>query len=79
VGAGTVVRIIDAVRAFWPHLQPSRVAILTPCGLDPAALAAHALADTHDMPMRMFTAYETALEWLLEGLDLKKRRVPHRS
>jgi hypothetical protein len=79
VDAATVVRIIDAVRAFWPHLQPSRVAILTARELDPAALAAHALADTHRLPIRMFTAYETALEWLLEGLDLDTRGVPHRS
>jgi hypothetical protein len=67
VDAATVVRIIDAVRAFWPHLQPSRVAILTPRELDPAALAAHALADTHHLPMRMFTSYDAAAEWLAGG------------
>ena len=67
VDAATVVRIIDAVRAFWPQLQPSRVAILTPRVMDPAALAAHALADTHHLPMQMFTSHEAAIEWLGGG------------
>jgi hypothetical protein len=67
VDAATVAGIIEAVRGFWPHLQPSRVAILTPREFDPAALAAHALADSHRLPMRMFTSYEEAVDWLQGG------------
>jgi hypothetical protein len=64
VDAATVAQIIEAVKGFWPYLQPSRVAILTPSELDPAALAAHALADAHQLPMQMFTSYREAVAWL---------------
>ena len=64
VDAATVVGIIEAVRRYWPFLQPARVAILTPRQLDTAALTAHALADTHQLPMKMFTSLDAAMEWL---------------
>jgi hypothetical protein len=67
VDAATVVGIMDAVRRFWPLLQPSRAAVLTPRDFDPAALAAHALADGEGLPLRMFTSYEAAIDWLQEG------------
>lgn len=69
VDVATVVDLMEAVRRFWPLLQPSRAAILTPREFDPPALAAHALADTHGLPLRMFTSYEAALEWLREGFN----------
>lgn len=68
VDAETVVGIMDAVRRFWPLLSPARAAILTPREFDPAALTAHALADAHRLPLRMFTSYEAAIEWLREGV-----------
>jgi hypothetical protein len=71
VDVGTVVGIMDAVRRFWPLLQPSRAAVLTPREFDPAAMAAHALADGEGIPLRMFTTYEAAIEWLQEGRDAR--------
>ena len=68
VDAATVVAIVDVVRRFWPHLQPSRAAIVTALDFHPAALVAHALADAQPIPLQMFTSYEAAREWLREGL-----------
>ena len=67
VDAATVVRLMDAVRRFWPLLQPPRAAVLTPRDFDPAAFAAHALADSWGLPLRMFTSYDAAMDWLREG------------
>ena len=67
VDAATVIGIMEAVRRFWPLLQPSRAAILTPREFDTAALTAHAIADTDHLPIRMFTSYDAALEWLSGG------------
>lgn len=64
VDAATVVGIIAVVRRYWPQLRPSRAAIITPLGIDPAALVAHALADAQHMPLRAFTSYDDAMEWL---------------
>ena len=69
VDAATVVGIMEAVRRFWPLLQPSRAAVLTPRDFDPAAMAAHALADGEGLPLRMFTSYDAAIEWLTEGQE----------
>jgi hypothetical protein len=66
VDAATVIRIMEVVKKFWPLLQPTRAAILTPREFDPAVMAAHALADTEGLPMRMFSSLETALEWLAQ-------------
>jgi hypothetical protein len=67
VDVETVLGIIRVVRRFWPELQPSRGAILTPLAIDPAALVAHALADAQHIPLRTFTSYDEALSWLREG------------
>jgi hypothetical protein len=67
VDAATVVGIIEVVRRFWPLLQPSRAAILTPRQFDPAALTAHALADAEEMPLEAFTSFDTAMTWLRGG------------
>jgi hypothetical protein len=67
VDASTVVGIMEAVRRFWPLLRPSRAAVLTPRDFDPSALAAHALADGEGLPLRMFTSYDAAIDWLTEG------------
>ena len=67
VDAATVVQIMTVVRRFWPHLRPSRAAILTPRELDPAALVAHAIADAENMPVQAFNSYDAALAWLRGG------------
>ena len=64
VDAATVIGIMEAVRRFWPLLQPSKAAVLTPREFDAAAMTAHALADASNLPLRMFTSYEAAIEWL---------------
>ena len=77
VDVETVVGIIRVVRRFWPELQPSRAAVLTPLVIDPAALVAHALADAGHIPLRTFTSYEEALDWLRDGIDESAaRRAP---
>ena len=67
VSADTVVGIMEVVRRFWPLLQPARAAVLTPRDVDTAALTAHAIADASDIPLRVFSVYENALEWLCRG------------
>ena len=66
VDAATVMESMDTVRRFWPVVQPSRAAVLTRREFDPTAFAAHTLADTFGLPVRMFTSYDAALEWLRE-------------
>jgi len=68
VDAETVVGIMDVVRRFWPLLQPSRAAVLTPLDFDPAALTAHAIADAERIPLAVFRSYEEAVDWL-KGID----------
>ena len=69
VDTATVIQIMAVVRSFWPHLQPSRAAILTPLEVDAAALVAAAVADTEDLPFRVFTSYDEAIQWLQERRD----------
>lgn len=64
VDADTVARIVDVVRAAWGALGPERAAIVTPRDMQDAAMVAHALADDAQMPIRAFTSYEAALDWL---------------
>ena len=66
VDAETVVGIIEVVKRFWPEMQPSRAAVVTPRRFDSPALIAHALADLEHIPLRMFTDYQSAVEWLRE-------------
>jgi hypothetical protein len=67
VSAETVVGIMDVVRRFWPLLQPTRAAVLTPLEMDMAALTAYAIADATDVPLRVFSSYDDAMDWLLAG------------
>jgi hypothetical protein len=67
VDAAVVLNIMDVVRRFWSHLQPSRAAILTPDAIDAAALVAVAIADGEGLPLRVFTSYDEAVEWLRHG------------
>jgi hypothetical protein len=62
--AETVVEVINVVRDFWPKLELSRYAVVTPLDMDPAALVAQALADREEIPMRIFPTCEEAMLWL---------------
>jgi hypothetical protein len=64
VDAATVIAIMDVVGRFWPLLQPRRAAVLTPREIDPAAFTAHAIADAERLPLKMFSSYDEAIEWL---------------
>ena len=64
VDTATVIQIMAVVRKFWPHLQPSRAAILTPIDVDAAALVAVAVADAERLPFRVFNSYDEAIQWL---------------
>lgn len=65
----TVVAIVDATRRFWPHIQPSRAAILVSRKSDAGAAAAHALAEAHGFCVKAFTSYEEAIAWLRQGFE----------
>ena len=64
VDAQAVVQIIAVVRRLWPQLQPSKAAVLTPFQLDAAAFVAQALAESQDIPLRVFRSYDEAIAWL---------------
>lgn len=64
VDHATTVGIVDAIRRFWPLLQPSAVAVLTPDDFDPGTL--HHLAGLYRLPVRAFTAHHTAVAWVRE-------------
>jgi CheY-like chemotaxis protein len=71
VDVDTVVAVVDAIRRFWPHIQPSRAAILISRDCDPRAIAASELADGHGLSIKAFTSYAAAVTWLDEGVDGK--------
>lgn len=68
VDVATVVGVVDAIRRFWPHIQPSRAAILISRGCDSRAIAASGLADGHGLSIKAFTSYDAAVTWLRQGL-----------
>lgn len=65
--AATVVGVMEVVRSYWPRLQASRAAILTPLAFDAAAMTAHAIADAEHLPLKVFSSYDEAVEWLCGG------------
>lgn len=67
VSAAAVVGVMDVIKRFWPLLQPTRIAVLTPLEFDPAALTAHAIADEKGIPLKVFSTYDEAVEWLHRG------------
>jgi hypothetical protein len=67
VDTAAAAHIVDAIRTFWPHLQPSRGAVLLAHQSESVAVAVHALADRHGLPVRMFTSCSAALNWLQDG------------
>ena len=69
VGPQTVVGIIAVVRKFWPVLGAHRAAIVTRPGIDLPAVIAEALAEDEQIPLRAFTSYAEAVQWLQEGRE----------
>jgi hypothetical protein len=67
VDVDVIVGVMDAIRRFWPHIQPSRAAILITRHCDPLRLAAYALAQSCGLSVRTFTSYAEARVWLREG------------
>ena len=61
-----IVGIIDVIRRMWPHLQLSRAAVVTTDAIDTAA-ASQVLAAEQQIPLRAFTSYQSAVEWLRDG------------
>lgn len=62
--ASVVVAAFQVVQRFWPSVTPLKAAILTDSDDNSAVLVAQALADSHNLPIRVFTTYEEAVEWL---------------
>ena len=63
--ASTVLSVFRVVQRFWPSFKPIRGAIVTDSGNHYAAQVAQALADSNDLPIRVFTTYDEAVEWLV--------------
>jgi hypothetical protein len=62
-----IIGVMDAIRRFWPHIQPSRAAILISHECDPIRLAAYSLAQACGLSVATFTSYGEARRWLREG------------
>ena len=65
VDVATVMGIITVVKEYWGVLGAHRAAILMSPRDDGPALVAHALADHQHLPIRAFTSYQEAMDWLL--------------
>lgn len=63
-----VVASMQVINELWGSVRLSRAAILTDDWETPA-LAAHVLAESSGLPMRMFTDEAQALAWLRDGFD----------
>jgi hypothetical protein len=66
VDATAVMGIIGVVKEHWSALGAHRAAIVMSSGDDAPALIAHALADFQHLPLRAFTSYDDAINWLHE-------------
>jgi hypothetical protein len=60
----TVLAVFRIVQRFWPTFRPIKGAIVTERGNNYAAQVAQALADGDDLPIRVFTDFEEAVEWV---------------
>lgn len=67
VDAQAVMGIIAVVREFWPRLATHRAAMVTRYTIDVPAVIAETLASDERMPLRAFTSYDEALDWVSEG------------
>ena len=61
-----IVGIIEVVRRMWPQLQASRAAVVTTEAIDTAAVS-QVLAAERQIPLRAFTSYAAAVDWLRDG------------
>ena len=64
--AATVLTVFRTVQRFWPTLAPSKGAIVTDQGNHHAAQVAQTLADAENLPIRAFTSYDEAIEWIAQ-------------
>ena len=64
IDAQTVRRILEVVQMAWAILQPRRAAIVAPRHVETPALVAYALAEDAGVPLRVFTSYGDAIDWL---------------
>ena len=64
----TVLAVFRIVQGFWPTFGPRKGAIVTDPGNLHAPQVAQALADAENLPIRLFTDYDEAVEWI-EGTD----------
>jgi hypothetical protein len=64
--ASTVLAVFYVVQRFWPNFKPSRGAIVTDERNHYAGQVAQALADTNQLPIRLFTSYDDAVRWLTD-------------
>jgi hypothetical protein len=69
VDVATVVETMAVVLRMWPSLRLRRAAIVTESVVPSPALVAHALADAENVPIRSFTSYDVAIDWLA-GADV---------
>ena len=67
VDAQAVMGIIAVVREFWPRLGTHRAAMVTRHTIDVPAVIAETLASDERMPLRGFTSYDEAVDWVSEG------------
>jgi hypothetical protein len=67
VSAQAVMGIIGVVRDFWPRLGTHRAAMVTRHRIDVPAVVAEALASDERLPLRAFTSYQDAVQWVNEG------------
>ncbi len=63
VDVETVRQVVAVFRAVWTQLEVSRAALVTTSGISAAAVA-QVLATEQEMPVRAFTSYASAVEWL---------------
>ena len=73
-----IVGVMDAIRRFWPHIQPSRAAILISRETDPIRLAAYSIAQACGLSVATFTSYDEARRWLREErVEFPANSGPH--
>ena len=61
--------IMEVISQHSDHIRVCRVALLTREAGDVSAELADAMAQSRQIPVRAFNAYEAAIEWLREGLS----------
>jgi hypothetical protein len=66
VDVATVRAVVAVFRRMWAQLEISRVALVTGSVLSAAAVA-QVLGTEQEMPVRAFTDYAAAVDWVQDG------------